>query len=132
MARQISFKIPFLLRRFFFPWAFPAFIRIVLLQNSISKVDKKAMIRNRYNRIPHPVPNTEWKRDTYNGTKITTTQVKSQGNSSFPTESGRSLTIRINHNRSIALLCGGGGGGLKPRPRFCCGSYTYKLFCLHE
>ena len=31
-----------------------------------SKVDKKAMIRNRYNRIPHPVLNTERERDTYN------------------------------------------------------------------
>ena len=30
------------------------------------RVDKKAMIRNRYNRIPHPAPNTKWERDTYN------------------------------------------------------------------
>ena len=30
------------------------------------KVDKKAMIRNRYNRIPHPVLNTKRERDTYN------------------------------------------------------------------
>ena len=29
-------------------------------------VDKKAMIRNRYNRIRHPAPNTKWERDTYN------------------------------------------------------------------
>ena len=29
-------------------------------------VDKKAMIRNRYKRIPHPAPNTKWERD---GTK---------------------------------------------------------------
>ena len=31
------------------------------------KLDKKpsmAMIRNRYNRIPHPAPNTKWERDT--------------------------------------------------------------------
>ena len=30
------------------------------------KVDKKAMIRNRYNRIPHPALNTKRGRDTYN------------------------------------------------------------------
>ena len=30
------------------------------------KVDKKAMIGNRYNRIPHPVLNTKLERDTYN------------------------------------------------------------------
>ena len=34
------------------------------------KVDKKAMIRNRYNRIPHPVPNSKWER-----TRITKTAV---------------------------------------------------------
>ena len=83
------------------------------------KVDKKAMIRNRYNRIPHPALNTKQERDTY-GNKIKTAQVKSQGDSSFPTnglkatlinwtvsqrqiEGGRTLPIRINHNRSIAL-----------------------------
>ena len=27
-------------------------------------VDKKAMIRNRYNRIPYPALNTKWERDT--------------------------------------------------------------------
>ena len=30
------------------------------------KVDKKAMIRNRHNRIPHPAFNTKRERDTYN------------------------------------------------------------------
>ena len=30
------------------------------------KVDKKAMIRNRYNRIPHLALNTKRERDTYN------------------------------------------------------------------
>ena len=36
------------------------------------KVDKKAVIRNRYNRIPYPAQNTKRERDTYNcdGTKI--------------------------------------------------------------
>ena len=29
------------------------------------KVDKKAMIRNRYNQIPYPALNTKWERDTY-------------------------------------------------------------------
>ena len=32
----------------------------------LSQVDKKEMIRNRYNQIPHPAPNTKWERDTYN------------------------------------------------------------------
>ena len=32
----------------------------------VSEVEKKAMIRNRYNRIPHPVLNTKRERDTYN------------------------------------------------------------------
>ena len=86
------------------------------------KEDKKAMIRNRYNRTPHPAPNTKRERGTHyqDGTEIKTAQVKSQGDSSFPTdghktvlinwtvsqrqtESGRTLTIRINHKRSIAL-----------------------------
>ena len=31
-----------------------------------SKIDKKAMIRNRYNQIPHPALNTKRERDTYN------------------------------------------------------------------
>ena len=33
---------------------------------SKAKVDKKAMLRNRYNRIPHPAPNTGWESDMYN------------------------------------------------------------------
>ena len=39
------------------------------------------MIRNRFNRFSHPVPNTKWERDTYNsdGTKIKTAQVKRHG-----------------------------------------------------
>ena len=32
----------------------------------LSKVDKKAMIRNRYNQIPFPALNTKRERDTYN------------------------------------------------------------------
>ena len=52
------------------------------------KVDKKAMIKNRYNRISHPALNTKRERDTYNldGTKIKTAQVKSQEDSFFPTD----------------------------------------------
>ena len=33
---------------------------------SIVKVDKRAMIRNRYNRIPHPDLNTKRERNTNN------------------------------------------------------------------
>ena len=37
-----------------------------LLIKLVYKVDKKAMIRNRYNRIPYSVLNTKRERDTYN------------------------------------------------------------------
>ena len=49
------------------------------------EVDKiEAMIRNRYNRIPHPALNTKRKKDTHNedGIKTKTAQAKSQEDSS--------------------------------------------------
>ena len=74
------------------------------------------MIRNQFNRIPHPALNTKRERD---GIKIKTEQVKSQGDSSFPTDDHKAILNklnskskmnrkrtnidRINHNRSIAL-----------------------------
>ena len=80
--------------------------------NNTWKVDKKAIIRNRNNRIPYPALNTKPERDSYNldGTKIKTAQVKSQGDSSFPTDGHkailnkktnrkRTLTIRINRTK---------------------------------
>ena len=36
------------------------------LKENSHKVDKKAMIRNRYNRIIHPALNTKRERDSYN------------------------------------------------------------------
>ena len=62
------------------------------------EVDKKAMIRNRYNRIPHPAINTKRERDTYklDGTKIKTAQVKSQGDSSFPTDGHKAILNKLN------------------------------------
>ena len=51
------------------------------------------------------------------------------------TESGRTLTIRINHNRSIAIeqsVINYWGRGFnrfilqQPHPRFCCDSYTHR------
>ena len=62
------------------------------------KVDKKAMIRNRYNRIPHPALNTKPERDTYNldCTKIKTAQVKRQGDSSFPTDGHKAILNKLN------------------------------------
>ena len=36
------------------------------ISHSYCKEDKKAMIRNRYSRIPHPALNTKRERDTYN------------------------------------------------------------------
>ena len=51
------------------------------------------MIRNRYNRIPHPAPNTKRERDTHkqDGTKIKTIQVKSQRDSSFQTDGHKAI-----------------------------------------
>ena len=115
------------------------------------KLDGKATPRNRYNQIPHPALHTKWEKKTYNNIKYkirtNSKRRKSRGDGhqailnrmKRQTESGRTLTIRINHNRSTALersakitgLRGGGGSvgcGLNrfyvekiPRPRFCCG-----------
>ena len=56
------------------------------------------MIRNLYNRIPQPAPNTKRDRDTYSldGTKIKTTQVKSQGESSFTTDGHKAMLNKLN------------------------------------
>ena len=57
------------------------------------------MIRNRYNGIPHSAAlNTKQDRDTYNegGTKIKTAQVKSQGDSSFPTDGHMAILNKLN------------------------------------
>ena len=63
----------------------------------IYNADKKAMIRNRYNQIPHPALNTKRERDTYNleGTKIKTEHVKSQGDSSFPTDGHNAILNKL-------------------------------------
>ena len=64
----------------------------------VLKVDKKAAIRNRYNRIPHPALITKRERDTHNqdGTKIKTAQEKSQGDSSFQTDGHKAIQNRLN------------------------------------
>ena len=78
------------------------------------KVDKKAMIRKQYKRIPHPALNTKRERDTYNydGTKIKTAHgqnPRADGHKAIlnklnsKSKTNRKRTIRINHNRSIAL-----------------------------
>ena len=56
------------------------------------------MIRNRYNRIPRPALNTKWERDTYSqdGAKIKTTQVKRQGDSSFPEDGHKAILNKLN------------------------------------
>ena len=53
---------------------------------TIVKQIKLAMVRNRYNRIPHPALNTKRERVPYNldGTKIKITPVKSQEDQFFP------------------------------------------------
>ena len=69
------------------------------------------MIRDRYNRIPHPALNTTRERDTYNqkGTKIKTAQVKSQGGSSFPTDGHKAILNKLNSksktNRTNKMAC---------------------------
>ena len=67
--------------------------------NTFNKVDKKAVIRNRYNRIPHPAPNTKWEMDTYNwdGAKIKTTQMKNQMDSSFPADCHNAFLNKMNN-----------------------------------
>ena len=71
-------------------------MKLVTLQPS--KVDKKAMIKNRYNRIPHPALNTKRERDAYNqdGTKTWTAQVKSQGGRPFPTDGHKATLNKLN------------------------------------
>ena len=95
------------------------------------------MIKNRYNRIPHPDPNTTRERDTYNldGIKLKTVRVKSQEDSYIPTDGHKAILNKLNckskTNRkrtnidnlnnpqqkhrigmvSNKLLRGGGGGG---------------------
>ena len=95
------------------------------------KLDEKATLRNRYNPISHPTLDTKWERKPYNldgiyknsksrnprgdGHQAILNRMKRQ------TQSGRTLTIRINHKRSTALErsaningfgVGVGGGGL--------------------
>ena len=64
----------------------------------VFKVDKNAMIMNRYIRIPYPALNNKRERDTYNldGTKIKTAQAKSQGDSSFPTDGHKAILNKSN------------------------------------
>ena len=56
------------------------------------------MIRNRYNRIPHPALKTKRERDTHNqdGTKTKTAQAKSRGDSSFPTDGHKAILNKLN------------------------------------
>ena len=66
--------------------------------NSFYKEETKAMIRNRYYWIPHPALNTKMERDTYNkdDNKIKTAKVKSQGDSSFPTDGHKAILNKLN------------------------------------
>ena len=56
------------------------------------------MIKNRYNRIPHPDPNTTRERDTYNldGINLKTVRVKSQEDSYIPTDGHKAILIKLN------------------------------------
>ena len=56
-----------------------------------------AMIRNRYNRIPYPALNTKREKNIYNldDIKIKIAQVKSQVDSSFPTDGHKAILKKI-------------------------------------
>ena len=66
-------------------------------------VDKKEMIRNRYNRIPCPKHQTgkghlnfDGTNGNFDGTKIKTAQEKSQEDSSFPTDGHKAILNKLN------------------------------------
>ena len=71
-----------------------------------SKVDKKAMIKNRYNPISYLAPTSKRERDTYSldDTKIKTAQVKSQGDSSFPTDGHKAKPLWCKRSTSDLLI----------------------------
>ena len=118
------------------------------------KLDEKSMLKNQYNPIPHPALDTKWERKrTIQGSKNSKSRKpRGDGHQAIlnrmkrQTKSGRTLTIIINHNRSTALersakitgLVGVGDGFNRfyveknLRPKFCCGSKTYKVFGLRE
>ena len=76
-------------------------IRKTYVLSRICKVDKKAMLRNRYNRIPHPTPNTKRERDTHNqnGTK-TRKQHKRKAKGTFsPTDDHKATPNKPNSKK---------------------------------
>ena len=114
-------------------------------------VYEKAMIRNRYNKISTSFPRHHTGKEYK---QLRRHKVKRQRTSSFQahdhqailnnmnkklrqTESGRTMTIRINHNsntaleRSVTIYWNAQPGStctLCTHPRFCCGLWKYKLF----
>ena len=97
-------------------------VRFILTIVDDGTTGDDAMIRNRHNQIPYPAEDTKRERNTNNldGIKFKTTRTKGQDDNSFPaddnwailnkprknhrqTACGRTMAIRINHNRSTAL-----------------------------
>ena len=68
---------------------------ILMFKSDLSKVKTMAMIRNRYNQILHPALNTKREKG-YLHTKIKTAQLKSQGDSSFPTAGHKAILNKLN------------------------------------
>ena len=92
------------------------------------------MIRNRYNRVPHPALNTKRERDTYNedGTKIKTAQVKSQGDSSFPTESHTAIQNKLNSKSKTNRKRTNIDSYNKPQQKHRLGTVSNKLLTINE
>ena len=70
----------------------------ILDMSPVNKIDKKAIVKNRYYKIPHPALNTKRERGTYNkdGTKTKTAQMKSQGGSTLPIDGHTAMLNKLN------------------------------------
>ena len=100
------------------------------------KGDKKAMIRNRYNRIPHAALNTEWERDTFNqdGTRINTTQVKGKG-TPLSQQMATRLSEIVNNKSKINIKRTNIDNSNKPQQKHRLGMVSIKLLgegCLNR
>ena len=67
---------------------------VLTIGNNVADVDKNAMIRNRYDRIPLPSPDTAW--ETLKTTYCKTAQAKCQEVSSFLADVNQTILNKIN------------------------------------
>ena len=72
-------------------------------QNFQWKVDQKGMIRNRYNRIPQPGPDTKRERNTYHTRrhKINAARAENHEDCSFPSDVHQTIQNKIKHRLVI-------------------------------